>query len=147
MNKLYLQIEELFKDVEYEWKQVDNKRDKFPKICFDALDRDFDFSLNFVEEILNLQLPKQSFPNDQFGELPITIFSNDDFFIDMYLWNLKHTSIHNHSFEGAFKLLSGKSHQTVYEFEVSEVISNIIKKGKLKKYQVITIYLEKAANS
>jgi hypothetical protein len=133
VNKLYEQVQELFRDVKNEWAKLDNNRDLFPQICFDALDRNFDFSLDSVEEIINLQLPKQSFPKDQFGELPITIFSNNDFFIDMYLWNLEHTSIHDHSFEGAFKLLSGKSHQTIYEFDVKEEISDVIKKGVLKK--------------
>lgn len=133
MNKMHQQIKAIFEEIKEKWDSVNKDPKAFPKICYDALARDVEYSAEAVKEIIQKDLPKQSYPGDEFGEVPVTVFSNDDFFIDIYNWNSHHTSIHDHNFIGAFKLIHGRSHQFCYDFNIEEEISPKIKRGKLVK--------------
>lgn len=133
MNKMYRQIKAIFDQVESKWSETNNSAEAFPKICYDALELEVEYNPESVKEIIQESNVKQSYPNDEFGEVPITVFSNKDFFIDIYNWNTHHTAIHDHNFLGAFKLLHGRSHQFSYEFKIENEISKNIKQGKLKK--------------
>ncbi len=53
----------------------------------------------------------------QFGQPPITLFRSDTFLIETYFWMDSDTDIHDHSFCGAFKVLSGETSHTTYNFE------------------------------
>ena len=57
------------------------------------------------------------YKGNEFGEMPVTVYRDKNFFLDVYTWNNHDTSLHNHSFIGAFKLLSGASLDTQYTFE------------------------------
>lgn len=57
------------------------------------------------------------YKENNFGEYPVTLFRNEIFFIDAYIWQTQDTSIHNHSFVGAFKVLQGASLETQYSFK------------------------------
>ena len=54
--------------------------------------------------------------NNEFGEYPITVYRCDFFHIDVYVWNDHDTTLHDHSFAGAFKILQGSSLQLRYSF-------------------------------
>lgn len=60
------------------------------------------------------------YKNNEFGEYPITIFSNNDFFIDAYIWNEHDTAVHDHNFVGAFKMLKGSTLHFTYLFEAEK---------------------------
>ncbi|MDA8792151.1 hypothetical protein N9N67_02825 [Bacteriovoracaceae bacterium] len=101
-----------------------NQKD-FSKVSFEKLESiDFQSDLNSLESqitdlILKNKLPKQVNLYNLFGQPPITIFNNGEFVVDIYFWQDNDTSIHDHSFSGAFKLFSGHSiHET---FKVSRV--------------------------
>jgi hypothetical protein len=62
------------------------------------------------------QLPRQSDIEALFGNPPITLYSGPRFFIDIYFWVDGTTDIHQHSFAGAFQVLTGSSIHSRYSF-------------------------------
>ena len=62
-------------------------------------------------------LPVQMDLEAVFGDPPITLYSGPRFYIDAYYWLDGTTSIHQHSFHGAFQLLLGSSVHSRYRFE------------------------------
>lgn len=52
----------------------------------------------------------------QFGQPPVTLYRSDTFLIETYFWMDANTDIHDHSFSGAFKVVSGETSHTTYHF-------------------------------
>lgn len=75
--------------------------------------------------------PKQHFSYGSFGNPNFTLFRENDLFMDVYFWPESKLSIHNHHFEGAFKVLSGKVLSIKYDFQVRKV-GEFISIGDLK---------------
>ena len=135
MNNLYRQIQKIFEEVRINWEDVGHDEEQFPEICYKALVNPTDYNLEEILELINLnELPLQSYPNDEFGEVPLTVFRHEKFFIDIYMWNIHNTSIHDHNFLGAFKLLNGHSKKLNYEFIVEQKITENFFKGELKSF-------------
>ncbi|MGA9773212.1 MAG: hypothetical protein WBV94_29545 [Blastocatellia bacterium] len=63
------------------------------------------------------ELPQQQDVGGAFGNPPITLYNGPGFYIDVYYWLDGTTSIHQHSFSGAFQVFSGSSLHSLYEFE------------------------------
>src|SRR6266700_5917621 len=63
------------------------------------------------------ELPEQMDLTANFGNPPITLYVGPRFFIDAYYWLDSTTSIHQHSFSGAFQVLLGSSVHARYNFE------------------------------
>jgi hypothetical protein len=59
-------------------------------------------------------LPEQSFRN--FGQPALTLFKGPRFYIELLVWLESTTAIHQHSFAGAFGVLSGSSLHSRYIF-------------------------------
>lgn len=76
--------------------------------------------------------PKQTFPNKEFGEVPITLVGGERFVLDIYLWTKADTSIHDHHFCGAFKVFKGFSDHKIFEFNDIESVLPHIDMGKMK---------------
>ena len=68
-----------------------------------------DFGHELGGWILKNPLPKQLNVYNNFGQPPVTVFRTEKFVIDIYFWMQADTSVHSHSFCGAFKVLFGKS--------------------------------------
>ncbi|HEY8561225.1 MAG TPA: hypothetical protein VIL74_12690 [Pyrinomonadaceae bacterium] len=120
-NKLGAEIEILWRDGNYD-------EALFPEIAAEALRRanlPAQISAWDVIEWTMGQtfLPEQRDPNGSFGDPPITIYNSPRFYIDVYFWLEGTTSIHQHSFCGAFQVLMGSSIHSWYEFERSEAIN------------------------
>jgi hypothetical protein len=77
------------------------------------------------------RLPAQTDPRSLFGEPPLTVYRGDLFHIDVNVWLNSTTSIHEHSFSGAFSVLSGSSVHTSYRFEVDERVNGRLQFGTL----------------
>jgi hypothetical protein len=73
---------------------------------------------SFATEFLSTDTfnPQFSF-GDGFGQPAITLWANENFRIELYFWNYSNTSIHSHSFAGAFTVVEGLSFQTSYKAE------------------------------
>lgn len=64
--------------------------------------------------------PRQSsFP---FSDIPLVVYRDTHFFIELLHWTTSTTCIHEHSFAGAFKVLSGSSLHSPYCFSHVEYI-------------------------
>lgn len=126
-------INEMGSQVEREWKKKGYSLEEFPSICEQILNRDVRYSLqNYIELLGSSDLPEQHFKHNGFGDVPITLYRSEKFFIDTYNWNLGHTNVHNHNFCGAFKVLNGRAHNTEYSFNEIKKISDFISHGQLE---------------
>jgi len=77
-------------------------------------------------------LPKQFYSETIFGKFNITLFNNDKFTIQIYIMDEIDTEIHNHPFDGAFRLLTGKSVHLAYRFNKKSHLEGAIYLGKLQ---------------
>jgi hypothetical protein len=84
--------------------------------------------------------PAQSFPNNEFGELPYTLVRRDMIFFDVYIWSHFETSIHDHHFCGAFAILKGQSLQHLYSYQAHEKIAEGVDKGELSMVESRKLY-------
>src|SRR5258708_5217864 len=76
-------------------------------------------------------LPKQMDLEANFGDPPLTLYVGPRFFIDVYYWLDGTTSIHQHSFSGAFEVLLGSSVHAEYRFEKEREINQYFLTGKI----------------
>jgi hypothetical protein len=76
-------------------------------------------------------LPRQLDPRSSFGQPPLTVWGTDRFVLDLYFWVDTDTSVHDHSFSGAFTNLSGHSLNCAYRFEHASRADEGIRTGSL----------------
>lgn len=76
-------------------------------------------------------LPPQDAPGNRFGEPAIRLFDDGRFFIQVLFWFDSTTSIHQHSFSGAFEVLAGSSIHSRYDFELGERLNEHLQLGTL----------------
>jgi len=142
----------LAKEIERTWNEQNFNKSNFADIAFNCLN-EFTNELTLVElegQIQNLilenKLPKQLNVYSNFGQPPVTIFNNGRFVVDLYFWQDIDTSIHSHSFSGAFKVLFGRSFHEVFEVnpikkftedimstDISITSSDLLKQGSTQK--------------
>lgn len=68
----------------------------------------------------------------KFGRPPITLWRGRDFFVSALFWLDGTTSIHQHGFSGAFRVLAGGSLHAPYSFTVSEEVTHRLVVGDLR---------------
>ena len=117
-----------------EWEKSNFEKEAFTSIAYDAL------SLIKIENIddflFNYYNPeKESFPihhlRGGFTDYPFCLIKNDRFMISLFVWVKNNTSIHDHYFSGAFKILQGKSLNKEYSFKKEKEIEPWLFEGKL----------------
>mgnify|MGYP000191554452 CR=1 FL=1 len=74
----------------------------------------------------------QFFKPGEFADYNFTLFNSENFNIDLYIWTKKHTSIHNHHFTGAFKILLGSIYTEEFDFQCERHLNDFLDHGKLK---------------
>ena len=108
----------------------------FPKIATEQL-----YKLNTIPlqdpsalaKILSMKKwPAQQFPSGHFADLSFTLFRNEHFLLDLYVWHHQDTNIHDHHFSGAFKVIQGESFHIEYDFQKSKSMTPWLEEGKLK---------------
>jgi hypothetical protein len=114
--------------VESRWRAQDYDENVFPGIAAQAL-----VELNLSArvdpwEIIRWvhrtpDLPEQMDLIGKFGNPPLTVYVGPRFFIDVYYWLDGTTTIHQHSFSGAFQVLLGSSVHSRYGFEKQREIN------------------------
>jgi hypothetical protein len=107
--------------VESRWRAQDYNESVFPGIAAQALSE-----LNLSARVdpweivrwvhKTPDLPEQMDLAGKFGNPPITTYVGPRFFIDVYYWLDGTTTIHQHSFSGAFEVLLGGSVHSRYRF-------------------------------
>ena len=112
--------------VERRWRDHNYSEECFPKIAASVL-ADSNASKRIdpwdvIRWVHNAEaLPEQQDVDGGFGDPPITIFCGSRFFIDVYYWLDGTTSIHQHSFSGAFQVLLGSSIHSRYSFREDKI--------------------------
>jgi len=122
--------------VEKIWREKNYSEDLFPGIAEQTLN-EFDLpnkvsAWNIVNWVLGEDyLPEQRDLSGRFGDPPITLYNSPRFHIDIYFWLDGTTSIHQHSFCGAFQVILGSSIHSHYAFELEEAVNRFTEIGTL----------------
>lgn len=112
---------ELGQRIEAQWASAGRDVRQFPAIAehaLTALDAG-NFSLDAIGAFLVETTVVQQ-PATKFSNMPVTVFTGDGFYIEMLVWTKGTTSIHQHGFSGAFRVLSGSSLHTDYRFRTCD---------------------------
>lgn len=127
-------FEELGELIERRWKDRNYDDAAFPEIAESAL-----VELNPVERVAPmdivrhlhsaLTIPAQH--GEEFSDLPITLYTGPRFYVDVYFWLDGTTAIHQHSFSGAFQVLSGSSIHSLYSFTREHEVNSRFSAGKI----------------
>ncbi len=140
------QFQKLGELIEMRWKKENYSEVLFPQIAEEALlEDDLPSRVDPWDIIRWVQsgatLPDQKDTEGRFGNPPITLFSGSRFYIDVYYWLDGTTSIHQHSFCGAFQVLLGSSIHSHYEFREDRILSEHFSVGELnlKKVQLLKL--------
>lgn len=127
--------------IEKRWRLENYSEQLFPEIAAQALtDADLPARVDPWDIIRWVQsaaaLPDQKDVPGRFGNPPITLFSGSRFYIDVYYWLDGTTSIHQHSFTGAFQVLLGSSIHSHYSFREDKILNEHFSVGELKLEEV-----------
>ena len=141
----FSEITDWAKTLDSKWIEAKNSGIEFSDFAFkEMLGHSFHKNFNLSEDVKEIleasQYPEQMRPESKFGDPPITLYISADrsFYLDIYIWEENQTSIHQHSFEGAFSVLTGHSIESVYEFD-REVSCGPSFWGQLHKKKLLKI--------
>lgn len=129
-------VDELASWVHERWRQRDYDSAVFADIATRALTKHPASARLTPRQILRWAattepLPAQDGPGNRFGEPAIRLFDDGRFFIQAIFWFDSTTSIHQHSFSGAFEVLAGSSIHCRYDFAVNERYNEHLQLGAL----------------
>lgn len=120
--------------VQQAWNAADRNEHAFPDIAFDAVGDDPPpaFRMDDVAPfLLRTQVP-QPFTDRVFSDMPIVVHRGDGFYIEVLVWVDGTTTIHQHGFSGAFRLLHGSSLHSIYRFEEQRRINSRVRTGRIR---------------
>lgn len=129
-------FQEIGRSVEAAWRPSRSDERAFSAAATKVLEEvelpaDFD-ALSLLREVAGASwLPQQEDIDATFGEPPLTVYRSRDFFVSVLFWFDGTTTIHEHSFSGAFRVLAGSSIHVRYEFVPSDVISRRLQFGEI----------------
>ena len=130
-------FEELGLAVESAWKSQGFRLTAFPGTAAQCL-ADFQVpptldAASLLRDIVCADtLPVQEDPRARFGQPPITLYRGREFYVAALYWLDGTTTIHQHGFSGAFRVLEGRSLHTPYEFEAQDEHSHRLLTGILR---------------
>jgi hypothetical protein len=127
--------------IEHRWRDRNYNESLFPQLAAEALcEAKLSERIDPWEIVRwvhsTSSLPEQMDLDARFGDPPITLFVGNRFYIDAYYWLDGTTSIHQHSFAGAFQVLLGGSVHSRYNFEAEQEISQHFLIGKVNLAEV-----------
>lgn len=130
-------VNQLGQLVSERWRRCNYDARAFPEIATRALEEMPAATALTPKQLLHWAattdpLPPQDNLGNRFGEPSIRLFDDGRFFIQALFWFESTTSIHQHSFSGAFEVLSGSSLHTCYDFAVQERYSEHLQLGALE---------------
>lgn len=132
MNQL---IAQLAQDIENEYQKNYYKESTFNEIAFNQLER-YDLCYEDIQQgLLNSfidSIDLQVNNREQFCDLPIILFENSRFRIQLLTWLNASTVIHEHGFYGAFQVVRGSSIERVYRYNEHQEINSKVKIGELE---------------
>ena len=141
------EFQELGAQIEKLWRAENYSEKVFPEIAAHALvEADLPARVDPWEIVRWVQsadsLPQQFDVEGRFGNPPITLFAGPRFYIDIYYWLDGTTSIHQHSFTGAFQVMLGSSIHSRYSFREDKTIKEHFSVGALALEEVQLLELK-----
>ena len=133
-------------EVERLWRDKDYDETVFPALAAEALE-----SANLPQKVSaweviewtlkETNLPEQRDLRGSFADPPITLYNSPRFHVDVYFWLQGTTSLHQHSFCGAFQVMHGSSIHSHYNFEPRERINMFTEIGdiSLKNVELLRV--------
>ncbi len=122
----------ILKDLENKLSHLGHDTKEFCRVLNESTELNKDFTYQVPKLLAELKLPEQTFYGQEFSQFPLTLLSQNGIHLDLYHWMGANTSIHDHHFHGAFKVLRGEYVQRTYEFETAEEPLPGFAVGKLK---------------
>jgi hypothetical protein len=124
--------------LEREWLHSSYDEEIFPRLALDHLTQDPPLASVAPDDVVDwffhgahvVQQPDQ---RDLFGQPPIVVFQAPRFYIEALFWFSATTSIHEHSFSGAFSVLAGSSVHSHWRFERERTINSRLLCGRLAR--------------
>jgi hypothetical protein len=131
----------LGQQIEQAWLERSYDEEIFPRLAFDALERDSPTGHVEVGDIIDwVFAPFQTFrqPSNRtsrnlFGEPPVLLFQAPRFYIEALFWFSGTTDIHEHAFSGAFTVLAGSSVHSHWRFAPERTINSRMLWGRLER--------------
>ncbi len=120
------QFEQLGNTVETLWEKAGRTPGSFAEIATTALADSRVLNTIEPKDIVNWLIQGNNVPGQDasdFGQPPVNVYVGDGFYIQVLFWLDSTTAIHEHSFSGAFGVLSGSSVQSTYTFDAQQVAS------------------------
>lgn len=135
MNQLYEDLKQIFDACLHAREEHPGDDERFVGAAVEILKGEVRYSRKSLYEIVDSEnLPRTYFKNDEYGEVPFTLFQEKDIFLDIYHWNnYSRSRIQDHNFLGALKFLGGKAHVSEFQFEVADDISQYCQTGRLSE--------------
>jgi hypothetical protein len=127
-------FQDLGRRIRDEWRRRDFDELALPALAASAakdFEVDFEFSVEELAQFFSRTSVRQQVSNT-FSNLPITVYRETGFYIELLVWTQATTEIHEHAFSGAFKLLQGSSLHTRYAFHPEEQASLNVAAGDLE---------------
>jgi hypothetical protein len=115
-------INPLVSEIDRMWSRAGFERDAFCEIAVAALQRPLELDLPTLARAvcLGAVLPPQLPRAEPFGQPSITLHHDDRYVIEAVSWHTGSAAIHQHTFTGAFRLLTGRSVHSRYTFVETE---------------------------
>jgi hypothetical protein len=111
--------------VEAQYRRYNYNDVDLPAIAANALEQchgEFTFDASTIAAFFaTTTIPQQT--GLRFSDLPVTVFRQREFYIEILIWTKSTTAVHQHGFSGAFKVLQGSSIHTTFEFQPQREIN------------------------
>lgn len=135
MDAIGAYFDRLGATVEQAWALHRNSHARFPEVATQVLtDLPVPDEVNAVNLLEFLTTRRRLLPQEElgFGQPPVTLYRARDFYVSALYWLDGTTTIHQHAFSGAFRVLVGSSIHTGYGFAREEAVRGNFLLGDLQ---------------
>jgi hypothetical protein len=122
--------------IEKGWRAFQYSETKFPDLCVSALEADSPIGKVTPADVLTwIRTAPSILPQidieARFGSPPVTVYRGPRFYITVLFWIDGSTTIHQHSFSGAFQVLEGTSIHARHRFDADRIVNPRLRLGTL----------------
>jgi hypothetical protein len=120
--------------VDRTWSECGYDHEKFSSVATESLEQAElpDFPALARALSAGLALPHQRRLDQSFGQPAITLYHDSRFVIEALCWHTGSPAIHQHSFSGAFRITTGRSVHSRFQFTEEERVCGPIAAGTLE---------------